>query len=156
MPRPLTAGGRADPGKWYMVEDVDRPYYWNPVTNATMWELGPDEKALEAQEAWKGIPAYQNDLLLSLADFSKTPIAQELLHNGQTLQVRHRTTTCQHYELTELVVHWMIARGLGSGPSHVHSRAVDASVPPSASPRPKVAGRHSHFTRPGGRVLLPR
>ncbi|KAG1678906.1 hypothetical protein FOA52_003575 [Chlamydomonas sp. UWO 241] len=53
------------------------------MNKKSKWTLTPDERA----NLKPPINSYDNELVMSLAEFIKHPIAQRLLHNGQTYQV---------------------------------------------------------------------
>lgn len=72
------------PGVWAEQRaDDGRRYYWNKFANTSKWELTPEEK----EHLVPNLDSYNNPLVMSLEDFIRNPIATELLHNGELLQV---------------------------------------------------------------------
>lgn len=65
--------------------DDGKVYYWNKYQNMSKWTLTDEEK----QHLVPNLDAYDNRLFMPLKDFMKHPIATELLHNGELMQVRH-------------------------------------------------------------------
>lgn len=63
--------------------DDGKIYYWNKFLNTSKWTL--DEA--EQKRLMPNLDAYDNQLFMPLKDFMKQPIAQELLHNGEFMQV---------------------------------------------------------------------
>ncbi len=53
------------------------------VTQESTWELTEEEAATLLPP----LDPYDNPLVMPLSDFVRHPIARELLHDGQTLQV---------------------------------------------------------------------
>jgi hypothetical protein len=70
-----------------MHTDDGKPYYLNRKQNVTVWDVPEDEKHLMVDDMGPMRP-YDNILCMPLKVFSEHPDAFELLHNGQTLQVR--------------------------------------------------------------------
>jgi hypothetical protein len=75
----------AEGGHWIAIPAPDgQDFYYNAALNASSWTL------TEEQRAHKLLPPldpYDNPLLPSLLEFARHPVAQELLHDGQALQV---------------------------------------------------------------------
>lgn len=72
------------PGVWAEQRaDDGRRYYWNKFTNTSKWELSEEEKV----HLVPNLDPYDNPMVLPLQDFIHQPIAAELLHNGELLQV---------------------------------------------------------------------
>lgn len=75
----LRTAARNDPTAWrdYLSPD-NKTYYWNEAKNQSVWVL-PDAEAV--------LDPYNNSLVMPLHEWVEHPIAEELLHNGATLQV---------------------------------------------------------------------
>ncbi|GIL54310.1 hypothetical protein Vafri_9893 [Volvox africanus] len=71
-------------GVWSEMENKTGAYFFNRVTNQTKESL---TEAEAAQGILPMLDSYDNELVMSLKDFAKHPIASELLHNGATFQV---------------------------------------------------------------------
>ncbi|GLI61460.1 hypothetical protein VaNZ11_003852 [Volvox africanus] len=71
-------------GVWAEMENKAGAYFFNKVTNQTKESLTEAEAALGIVPM---LDPYDNELVISLKDFAKHPIASELLHNGATFQV---------------------------------------------------------------------
>jgi hypothetical protein len=77
-----------DKGVWQIMHtDNGQEYYLNRVQNVTVWEVPEDEQHLILGDLGPLRP-YDNVLFMPLKEFTEDPVAFELLHNGQTLQVR--------------------------------------------------------------------
>jgi hypothetical protein len=75
-------------GVWQIMHtDNGQEYYLNRVQNVTVWEVPEDEQHLILGDQGPLRP-YDNVLFMPLKEFTEDPVAFELLHNGQTLQVR--------------------------------------------------------------------
>lgn len=82
------------------------------VLNLSVWELTPEQRSSYLPP----LDPYDNPLVISLRDFARHPIAQELIHNGQAFQVRgthmsvkpiRRTTLpCSHKKSTLYLYVW--------------------------------------------------
>lgn len=70
-----------------MYTEDGEAYYLNRVQNVTVWDVPEDEQHLILQDQGQMRP-YDNVLFMPLKEFSELPDSFELLHNGQTLQVR--------------------------------------------------------------------
>lgn len=87
------------PGVWSeQRSDEGKLYYFNKLLNISKWSLSEDEQALLAPN----LDPYNNRLFMPLSEFAASPIAAELLHNGQLMQVLGLT----NYS------HWQGAAGL--------------------------------------------
>ena len=62
----------------YKDEKTGRPYFYNPKTNETVWNLPDPNEVLDP---------YDNELTMSLREWIETPEAEDLVHNGHTLQL---------------------------------------------------------------------
>lgn len=70
---------------WMEVKSVDgEHWYYNAYRKESKWSLSEDE----LQHLLPPIDPYNNTLVMSLEDFANHPVAQELLHNGASFQVR--------------------------------------------------------------------
>ena len=76
-----------------MLTDDGEVYYLNRVQNITEWEVPEDEKHLLLEDQGPMRP-YDNILFMPLKEFSEHPLSFDLLHNGQTMQVRHHCLRC--------------------------------------------------------------
>lgn len=63
--------------------DDGQVYYWNKFLNMSKWTLDESEK----QHLVPNLDPYNNRMFMPLAEFMKQPIARELLHNGELMQV---------------------------------------------------------------------
>lgn len=71
--------------------DEGQVYYWNKYLNMSKWTLDESEK----QHLVPNLDPYNNRMFMPLAEFMRQPIAGELLHNGELLQVgRCRGAAC--------------------------------------------------------------
>ncbi|KAL4420062.1 hypothetical protein ABPG77_004327 [Micractinium sp. CCAP 211/92] len=75
----LRAAALDDPTAWraYLSPD-NKTYYWNEAKNESVWVLPDADPVLDP---------YNNSLVTPLHEWIEHPIAEELLHNGATLQV---------------------------------------------------------------------
>ena len=81
-------------GVWTtMFTDDGETYYLNRVQNRTEWDVPEDEKHLLLKDQGPMRP-YDNILFMPLKEFSEHPLSFDLLHNGQTMQVRHHCLRC--------------------------------------------------------------
>ncbi|WIA33262.1 hypothetical protein OEZ86_006403 [Tetradesmus obliquus] len=72
------------PGVWSEQRSDDgQVYYWNKFLNMSKWTLDESEK----QHLVPNLDPYNNRMFMPLAEFMKQPIARELLHNGELMQV---------------------------------------------------------------------
>lgn len=88
-----------------MLTDDGEVYYLNRVQNITEWEVPEDEKHLLLEDQGPMRP-YDNILFMPLKEFTELPDAFELLHNGQTLQVRHHCLTAVFLSLCSIHKQW--------------------------------------------------
>jgi hypothetical protein len=71
-------------GNWVLIHHPDGDeFYYNKVLQLSKWELTDEEKELLLPP----LDPYDNPIFMGLLEFTKHPIAAELLHNGQTFQV---------------------------------------------------------------------
>jgi hypothetical protein len=61
----------------------DLPYFYNKVLNISKWELDEADK----ERLLPPVDPYNHPAYMPLADFVKHPIVDELLNNGELLQV---------------------------------------------------------------------
>jgi hypothetical protein len=66
--------------------DEGQTYYWNKYLNQSKWTLDESEK----QHLVPNLDPYNNRMFMPLAEFMRQPIAGELLHNGELMQVRQQ------------------------------------------------------------------
>ncbi|KAF8067374.1 hypothetical protein HT031_002422 [Scenedesmus sp. PABB004] len=86
--KPRMAKAKAEPlvapGVWSEQRaDDGRLYYWNKFQNTSKWSLSAEER----KHLVPNLDPYNNRLFMPLAEFIKQPIATELLHNGEFMQV---------------------------------------------------------------------
>ncbi|KAL6765032.1 hypothetical protein V8C86DRAFT_1223852 [Haematococcus lacustris] len=71
-------------GHWIHITHPDgSQYYFNKVLNSSRWNLTEEER----QRLLPPLDPYNNPLVMPLHEFIRHPIAKELLHNGQMMQV---------------------------------------------------------------------
>jgi hypothetical protein len=71
-------------GSWIAIPAPDgRDFYYNAALNASSWTLTQEQRA----RLLPPLDPYDNPLIPSLAEFARHPLARELLHEGQALQV---------------------------------------------------------------------
>jgi hypothetical protein len=76
----LKEGAKEDPTAWRDYRSPkNRTYWWNEAKNSSVWVLPPPDPVLDP---------YNNSLVMPLHEWVEHPIAEELMHNGGTLQVR--------------------------------------------------------------------
>lgn len=96
---------RPDPklGFWEYVapKDGQQPYYFNRQQNISEWELPAGQENLFAGKG-STMDAYNNVMYMSLAEFAEHEDANELIHNGQTLQVLGLTNYSRDPEASTL------------------------------------------------------
>lgn len=73
--------------------DDGQIYFWNKYLNTSKWTLSDEEK----QRLVPNLDPYDNQLFIPLKDFMREPIAHEMLHNGEFLQVLG-LTNYSHWE----------------------------------------------------------
>lgn len=68
------------PSVWeeHFDRNHNRTFYYNKITNESVWEKTPPEQTLHP---------YMNPLVMPLFHWIESPEAQELIHNGATLQL---------------------------------------------------------------------
>ena len=96
---------RPDPklGYWERVAPADgEPYFLNRVQNRTEWEIPVGEEHLYTPDQSRIVDAYDNVMYMSLLDFANHEDAHELIHNGQTLQVRMQP----RHQIISQGMHW--------------------------------------------------
>eukprot|EP00879_Flechtneria_rotunda_P003584 GHRR01003819.1.p1 GENE.GHRR01003819.1~~GHRR01003819.1.p1 ORF type:complete len:560 (+),score=179.50 GHRR01003819.1:87-1766(+) len=96
--KPKIAAAKAEPllppGVWSEQRTDDgKVYYWNKLQNSSKWTLSDEEQ----QYLVPNLDPYNNRLFMPLQDFIKHPIATEVLHNGELLQVLG-LTNYSHWE----------------------------------------------------------
>jgi hypothetical protein len=75
-------------GYWEPLTTPDgRKYFLSRKKNKTVWEVPLEERHLIVEDAGKAIDPYDNALYMSLKAYTQHREVQELLQNGQTLQV---------------------------------------------------------------------
>ncbi|KAI7840366.1 hypothetical protein COHA_005910 [Chlorella ohadii] len=75
----LKEAAKDDPTAWRDYRSPkNRTYWWNEAKNSSVWVLPPPEAVLDP---------YNNSLVMPLHEWVEHPIAEELMHNGATLQV---------------------------------------------------------------------
>lgn len=88
---------------------------------------------------------YNNKFVISLADFIEHPLAHELVHNGQTLQVSWGTDAGHIYKCAADQVTIAHTKDIASGPEHT----VDAPFPSCALSVVYHDGINSYMTASG-------
>lgn len=84
-------------GVWINAADEKgKPFYHNAHLNVSKWEIAEEERVDWVPD----LEPYDNPLAMSLAEFVRHPIAQELLHEGEFFQVLG-ITNYSHYAGSE-------------------------------------------------------
>lgn len=84
----------ASGGQWIAIPAPDgKDFYYNAALNASSWDLTDEQKS----KLLPRLDPYDNPLIPSLLEFARHPLARELLHDGQALQVLG-LTNYSHWE----------------------------------------------------------
>jgi hypothetical protein len=74
----------ASGGRWIAIPAPDgKDFYYNAALNTSSWELNEEQRS----RLLPPLDPYDNPLIPSLLEFARSPVARELLHEGQALQV---------------------------------------------------------------------
>ena len=77
-------------GRWIKVNIEGKdPVFFNKMLNVTKKELEEADYPYILRELMPPLDPYNNDLFMPLMEYAAHDAAYELLHNGQTLQVRY-------------------------------------------------------------------
>ena len=76
-------------GRWIAYRTAQNEVaYFNRLLNTTAYTLTDEQRPYLLTQPLPRLDSYDNELYMPLLDYVRHPVSAELLHNGQTLQVR--------------------------------------------------------------------